>query len=88
MNNIITSPQLQSRSGYIEVIDENGNHVYQYTQETEEKLKLQSDLENAKLQLKQADDTAIDLYESQSNQDEFNKQQDDSIIAIYEKIGG
>lgn len=33
-----TTPQLPSKSGYVEVIDENGNHVYKPTAETEERL--------------------------------------------------
>jgi len=88
MDYVITKPELPTINGYIEVIDDSGNHVYQATQETEEKLKLQSDLAQAQLQLQQADDTAIELYEIQANQDSINAQQDDSIIAIYEKIGG
>lgn len=51
MNNVIIVPQLQSRSGYIEIIDDNGDHVYQATQETEEKLKLQENNEALKIQI-------------------------------------
>mgnify|MGYP001298720411 CR=1 FL=1 len=87
-DNVITIPQLLPRNGYVEIIDDNGNHVYQATQETEEKLKLQDDLIQTQLQLQQSDDTAIELYEKTAILEEANSQQDDSIIAIFEKIGG
>ena len=34
---IITRPQLPAKAGYVEIIDENDNHVYVPTQETIEK---------------------------------------------------
>lgn len=40
----ISRPLLPPKAGYVEVIDENGNHVYKPTPETEEKLKQQEDL--------------------------------------------
>ena len=86
MNNIITSPKLPPRKDSVEVIDENGNHVYQLTQKAEEKLQLQSDLKNVKLQLQQSDDTAIELYEAQELQKQINIEQDDSIITLYENL--
>lgn len=35
----ITKPQLPPKAGYVEVVDENGNHVYKATAETEAQLK-------------------------------------------------
>ena len=35
----ITKPQLPPKAGYVEVIDEDGNHVYKATTETEAQLK-------------------------------------------------
>lgn len=37
--NEIFSPSLPPKNGYIEAIDENGEHIYVPTPETEEKLK-------------------------------------------------
>ena len=31
---LVTRPQLPAKAGYVEIIDENGNHVYEPTQET------------------------------------------------------
>lgn len=48
---MITKPMLPPKAGYVEVIDENGNHVYKPTQETMEKLKAEdrvATLENDK----------------------------------------
>lgn len=39
-------------------------------------------------QLAQADETAIELYEAQMEQEEINTAQDDALIEIYELIGG
>ena len=45
MSQPITRPLLPPKAGYVEVIDENGNHVYKPTPETERRLQ-----EEAKLQ--------------------------------------
>lgn len=34
---MIITPNLPARAGYVEIIDENGNHVYAPTQETIDK---------------------------------------------------
>lgn len=34
---LVTRPQLPAKAGYVEIIDENGNHVYEPTQETIDK---------------------------------------------------
>ena len=34
---VVTKPQLPAKAGYVEIIDEVGNHVYEPTQETIEK---------------------------------------------------
>lgn len=46
----ITNPILPPKAGYVEVIDESGNHVYKPTPETENRLKWEdrvSSIENA-----------------------------------------
>lgn len=40
----ITRPLLPPKAGYVEVVDENGNHVYKPTKETEIALKKEADL--------------------------------------------
>ena len=44
MNESITRPLLPPKAGYVEAIDENGNHVYKPTPETEAKLQQEADL--------------------------------------------
>ena len=39
---MITTPTLPPRAGYVEVIDENGSHVYKPTPETEAQLARES----------------------------------------------
>ena len=41
---MINQPILPAKAGYVEIIDENGNHVYVPTQETIEKQKMSSDI--------------------------------------------
>ena len=50
---MITNPVLPPKAGYVEIIDENGNHIYQPTPETELKfaeqakqLQLQDDIDS------------------------------------------
>lgn len=48
MDYIIMRPQLPPKAGYVEVIDENGNHIYKPTPETEASLRKQADLNELK----------------------------------------
>lgn len=41
---IVTTPQLPAKTGYVEIIDENGNHVYAPTQETIDKQKMNDNI--------------------------------------------
>lgn len=41
---MIITPILPAIAGYVEIIDENGNHVYEPTQETIDKQKMSSDI--------------------------------------------
>lgn len=59
MNQAITKPLLPPRAGYVEVIDDSGNHVYAPTEET--KTKLEQDALIASL--------TAQLAETQSTQD-------------------
>ena len=41
---MIITPTLPAKAGYVEIVDENGNHVYAPTQETIDKQKMSSDI--------------------------------------------
>lgn len=41
---MINQPTLPAKAGYVEIIDESGNHVYAPTQETIDKQKMSSDI--------------------------------------------
>lgn len=43
---IITKPELPAKAGYVEIVDETGNHVYMPTQDTIEKQAQQAQIEN------------------------------------------
>lgn len=60
----ITKPQLPAKDGYVEIIDENGNHVYAPTQETIDKQAQQTLIDELKTKLDEANkviDTMIGL---------------------------
>lgn len=44
MSNLITTPSLPPKDGYVEVINEKGEHVYVPTPETLEKLKMENEM--------------------------------------------
>ena len=44
----ITKPMLPPKAGYVEVVDENGNHVYKPTPETERQLKQRNQIYSIK----------------------------------------
>ena len=61
---MINQPQLPARAGYVEIIDENGNHVYAPTQETIEKQAQQALIDELQAKLDEANkviDTMIGL---------------------------
>lgn len=60
----ISRPQLPARSGYVEIVDEAGNHVYAPTQETIEKQAQQALIDELQTKLDEANkviDTMIGL---------------------------
>ena len=50
----ITRPQLPAKAGYIEIVDEIGNHVYEPTQETIEKQAQQALIDELQAKLDEA----------------------------------
>lgn len=60
----LSTPQLPAKAGYVEIVDENGNHVYTPTQETIEKQKQQALIDELQAKLDEANkviDTMIGL---------------------------
>ena len=51
---MINQPILPAKAGYVEIIDENGNHVYAPTQETIEKQAQQSLIDELQAKLDEA----------------------------------
>lgn len=51
---LVTRPQLPAKAGYVEVIDENGNHVYSPTQETIDKQAQQALIDELQAKLDEA----------------------------------
>ena len=61
---MINQPTLPAKAGYVEIIDENGNHVYAPTQETIEKQAQQALIDELQTKLDEANkviDTMIGL---------------------------
>ena len=64
---MINQPTLPAKAGYVEIIDENGNHVYAPTQETIEKQAQQALIDELQTKLDEANkviDTMIGLSTS------------------------
>ena len=50
----LSTPQLPAKAGYVEIIDENGNHVYTPTQETIDKQAQQALIDELQIKLDEA----------------------------------
>lgn len=60
----LSTPQLPAKAGYVEIVDEQGNHVYTPTQETIEKQAQQALIDELQIKLDEANkviDTMIGL---------------------------
>ena len=51
---VVTRPQLPAKAGYVEIVDENGNHVYVPTQETIDKQAQQALIDELQAKLDEA----------------------------------
>ena len=51
---LVTRPELPAKAGYVEIIDENGNHVYVPTQETIDKQAQQALIDDLQAKLDEA----------------------------------
>nr|DAH20300.1 MAG TPA: hypothetical protein [Caudoviricetes sp.] len=69
---MINQPTLPAKAGYVEIIDENGNHVYAPTQETLDRERLEKDVadnkESANTQLTDLQMALCETYESNDKQ--------------------
>ena len=50
----LSTPTLPAKAGYVEIVDEQGNHVYAPTQETIEKQKQQALIDELQIKLDEA----------------------------------
>lgn len=65
---IITNPVLPPKSGYVEVIDEQGNHVYKPTRETEERLAKEDEVREITNSIQESINTLFDTTGSNNSQ--------------------
>lgn len=73
---LVTRPELPARAGYVEIIDETGNHVYEPTQETIEKQAQQALIDELQTKLNEANkviDTMIGLSTNGTAEEEVAK---------------
>lgn len=71
--NVITTPLLPPRAGYVEVIDEYGNHVYKATPETEARLKQEDAMAKSEQATKQTLGTLLGTEDTDATALEFRK---------------
>ena len=68
----LSTPTLPAKAGYVEIIDENGNHVYTPTQETIDRERIEKDLSDSKTsadtQLTDLQMALCETYESSGKQ--------------------
>lgn len=70
---MINQPILPAKAGYVEIIDEQGNHVYAPTQETIEKQAQQALIDELQIKLNEANkviDTMIGLSTNKTVEEE------------------
>lgn len=70
---MIKTPTLPAKAGYVEIMDENGNHVYEPTQETIDKQAQQTLMDELQAKLDEANkviDTMIGLSTNETVEEE------------------
>lgn len=82
---MINKPLLPPRGGYVEVVDEYGNHVYKPTQETQEKLDRIKQLASLDTQ---TTDLQMALCEQYENSDKQLTDLQLALCEVYELIQG
>ena len=66
---IITKPQLPAKAGYVEIIDENGNHVYAPTQETIDKQEQRALIDELRAKLDEANNVINTMIGLSTNEE-------------------
>ena len=82
---MINKPLLPPRGGYVEVVDEHGNHIYKPTQETQEKLNQVKQLASLNTQ---TTDLQMALCEQYENSDKQLTDLQMALCEVYELIQG
>lgn len=67
---LVTRPQLPAKAGYVEIIDENGNHVYAPTQETIDKQTQQALIDELQAKLDEANKIINTMIGLSTNEEE------------------
>ena len=67
---IITKPQLPAKAGYVEIIDDNGNHVYAPIQETIDKQAQQALIDELQVKLDEANKVINTMIGLSTNEEE------------------
>ena len=66
---LVTRPQLPANAGYVEIIDENGNHVYAPTQETIDKQAQQALIDELQAKLDEANNVINTMIGLSTNEE-------------------
>ena len=93
---MVSTPQLSAKAGYVEIVDESGNHVYKPTQETIEKQKMSGDIatntDNITANKSDADEQLLNiqlaLCESYEGSDKQLTDLQTALCEVYELILG
>ena len=84
---MINQPTLPAKAGYVEIIDETGNHVYEPTQETIEKQKMSGDIATNKNDAdKQLLDLQLALCEAYEGSDKQLTDLQTALCEVYELV--
>ena len=84
---IVTTPQLPAKAGYVEIIDENGNHVYAPTQETIDRERIEKDLADSKNSADtQLTDLQMALCETYESSDKQLTDLQTALCEVYELV--
>ena len=67
---LVTRPQLPAKAGYVEIIDENDNHVYVPTQETIDKQAQQALIDELQAKLDEANSVINTMIGLSTNEEE------------------
>lgn len=85
----IITPVLPPKAGYVEIIDEYGNHVYAPTQETLDRERIEKDLADSKTSADtQLTDLQMALCETYESSDKQLTDLQTALCEVYELVLG